>query len=131
MVGYFENITYTITVRNTGSGQASIQLNDVPPLPYLAGSAVGGIVWDDAAGAIKWQGTLTAGESRIFQFAVHGPTPTIPHDTIYTNRVLIQEGNNPAIERTAQVLANPAPTPTSTPTSTPEAHQLYIPYILK
>ena len=128
---YFENITYTITVRNTGSGQASIQLNDVPPLPYLAGSAVGGITWDDAAGAIKWQGSLAAGESRVFQFGVHGPIPTIPYNTIYTNRVTLREGTNTPIERSVDVLANPAPTPTVTPTATPVTHQIYVPYILK
>ena len=130
-MNYFENVTYTITVRNTGSGQASIQLNDVPPLPYLAGSAVGGITWDDAAGAIKWQGSLAAGESRVFQFGVHGPTPVIPYNTIYTNRVTLREGNNAPIERSVDVLANPAPTPTVTPTATPAVHQIYVPYIRK
>ena len=131
VVGYFEDITYTITVRNTGTGQASVTLSDIPPLPYLAGSAVGGIWWDDAAGAIKWQGNLDAGESRIFQFAVHGPTPVIPHDTIYTNHVQLQEGANPPIERSVDVLANPAPTATATPTTTPVSFQLYVPLILK
>lgn len=40
-------------------------------------------------------------------------------------------GSNPAIERSVDGLANPAPTPTVTPTATPVVHQLYVPYILK
>jgi hypothetical protein len=117
-VEYFDEITYTIIVRNTGTAPAQVSLNDVPPLPYKAGSALGGIWWDDGAGAIKWQGLLGVNESRVFIFQVHGILPPIPFDTIYTNEVTIDDGVHPAFVRSASVLANPQPTPTVTPTAT-------------
>lgn len=131
VVAYFEEITYTITVRNTGSAAATVNLSDQPPLPYMAGSAMGGIWWDDAAGLIRWQGTIAAGESRLFQFGVRGPTPPIAHNTIYTNRVTLSDGVNPPIERSVDVLANPAPTPTATPTPTPGSFYVYLPLVLR
>lgn len=133
VVAYFEDITYTIIVRNTGSAAATVNLSDQPPLPYMAGSVMGGIWWDDAAGLIRWQGTIAAGDSRLFQFQVRGPTPPIAHNTIYTNRVTLDDGVNPPIERSVDVLANPAPTPTATPTPTltPTPRFLYLPVVQK
>ena len=118
IVDYFQEVSFIITLRNNGKAPATVSLIDVPPLPYKAGSAVGGIWWDDIAMAIKWQGTLTASESRVFMFSVHGPLPTIPYDTIYTNEVTIDDGVHPPFVRRASVLANPQPTPTVTPTPT-------------
>ena len=141
VVAYFEEIAYTITVRNTGSAAAQVELIDPPPLSYVAGSATGGIWWDDGAGLIRWQGTIAAGDSRIFQFRVHGPTPPIAHNTIYTNRVTLTDGVNPPIVRSIDVLANPSPTATSTPTATPTrtatpsqtpiTRYLYVPVVLR
>ena len=102
-----QDITYTITVRNTGNGQASVQLNDIPPLPYMVGSATGGIWWDDGAGAIRWQGALPAGESRIFQFQVHGPLPGVPANTVLTNSATLSDGVNPPVEVRVDVVVNP------------------------
>ena len=118
VVNYFQEVTFIITLRNNGNGQATVSLTDVPPLPYKAGSAMGGIWWDDAAGMIRWQGTLAVGDSRVFMFSVHGPVPPIPHDTVYTNEVTIDDGVHPPFVRRASVLANPWPTPTVTPTAT-------------
>lgn len=139
VVNYFQEVTFTIILRNDGDGPAEVNLTDIPPLPYKAGSATGGIWWDDVAGAIKWQGTLAVGESRVFMFTVHGPVPTIPYDTIYTNEVTIDDGVHPPFMRRASVLANPqptsTPTPTSTPPSTPTAtptptpHRVYLPLL--
>ena len=145
VVDYFQEVTFTITLRNNGNAPAAVSLTDEPPLPYKAGSAVGGIWWDDAAGAIKWQGTLAVGESRIFMFTVHGPQPTIPHDTTYINEVTIDDSVHPPFVRSASVLANPWPTPTPTPTATPTptetptptatltptAHLHYLPLVLR
>jgi uncharacterized repeat protein (TIGR01451 family) len=125
VVAYFEEITYTITVRNTGSAAATVTLSDQPPLPYVVGSAMGGIWWDDAAGLIRWQGTIVSGESRLFQFRVRGPTPPIAHNTIYTNRVTLSDGVHPPLERSVDVLANPWPTPT------PGPRYVYLPLILR
>lgn len=141
VVAYFEEIAYTITVRNTGSAAAQVELIDPPPLSYVAGSATGGIWWDDVAGLIRWQGTIAAGDSRTFQFRVHGPTPPIAHNTIYTNRVILTDGVNPQIVRSIDVLANPSPTATSTPTATPTStatpsqtpitQRQYLPLVLR
>ena len=142
-VNYFQEVTFTIILRNNGTGEAHVSLSDVPPLPYKAGSAVHGIWCDGTAGAIKWQGTLAVGESRIFTFQVHGPSPPIPHDTIYTNEVTIDDGVHPPFVRSASVLANPQPTPTATPsstvtptatptaTATPVLHRYWLPLMVK
>jgi hypothetical protein len=117
-IGYFEQVTYEIVLSNTGTAPAQVSLVDVPPLPYLAGSAVGGIWWDDGAGAVRWEGTLAVNETRLMRFKTHGPTPVIPHDTVYINTALLYDGVNPPVQISASVLANPAPTPTVTPTAT-------------
>ena len=142
-MNYFQEVTFTIILRNNGTGEAHVSLSDVPPLPYKAGSALDGIWWDDTAGAIKWQGTLAVGESRIFTFQVHGPSPPIPHYTIYTNEVTIDDGVHPPFVRSASVLANPQPTPTATPsstvtptatptaTATPVLHRYWLPLMVK
>ncbi|MEA3334574.1 MAG: sugar-binding protein [Chloroflexota bacterium] len=127
VVDYFEDITYTIVLENAGPGDSDVTLVDVPPLPYLAGSAIGGIWWDDTAGAIRWQGSLEAGDSRVFQFSVHGPVPVIPHNTTISNEVIIDDGVHDPFVRSVEVLANPGPTPTATPT----LRKLYLPIILK
>jgi len=128
-VDYFQEVTFTIILRNNGTADAHVSLSDVPPLPYKAGSALGGIWWDDTAGAIKWQGTLAVGESRVFIFQVHGPLPPIPHDTIYTNEVTIDDGVHPPFVRSASVLANPQLTPTAT--ATPVLHRCWLPLMMK
>jgi uncharacterized repeat protein (TIGR01451 family) len=118
-VDYFQEVTYVITLRNNGTTKAYVTLVDVPPLPYKAGSALGGIWWDDIASAIKWDGTLAVGVSRKFLFSVHGPEPPIAPNTIYTNEVTIDDGVHPPFVRSASVLANPQLTPTATSTHTP------------
>ena len=119
VVEYFQEVRFVITLRNNGTAPTTVSLTDVPPLPYKAGSATGGIWWDDVAGAIRWEGTLAVGESHIFMFSVYGPVPPISHNTIYTNEVTIDDGVHPPFVRSASVLANPEPTPTLTPTDTP------------
>jgi hypothetical protein len=124
VIGFYQEVTYTIHLYNTGTGPTSIELFDTPPLDYVAGSATGGIWWDDTARSIRWQGSLAHGESRLFQFRAYGPPPGIPANTVYTNRVIIRDGTGQAIERTADVLANPA-------TPTPVVWRVYLPIITK
>jgi hypothetical protein len=124
VIGYYQEVTYTIHLHNTGTGSTSIDLVDTPPLAYVPGSAEGGIWWDDGARSIRWQGTLAHGESRLFQFRVYGPAPGIPFNTVYTNRVIIRDGTGQATERTADVLANPA-------TPTPVAGRAYLPIVIR
>ncbi len=130
VVNYYEEITYTIVLHNTGVGTAAVDMTDMPPLPYKAGSATGGIWWDDGAGMIRWQGTLAPQESRVFLFTVHGPVPPIPPNTVYTNEVRIADGVHPIVVRSASVLANPGPTPTPTATTLPGADlHLFLPLV--
>ena len=127
MVNYFQEVTFIITLRNNGNIPATASLTDVPPLPYKAGSAVGGIWWDDVEGAIRWEGTLGVAGSRIFMFTVHGPLPSTPPGTVITNHVIIDDGVHVPFVRSASVLANPQSTPTATPTPLP----LYLPLLLR
>ena len=115
VVGYFDEITYTLVVRNDGSGPAHVTLRDMPPLPYMENSATGGLWWDEETQTLRWEGTINAADSRTFQYVVHGPSPIIPHDTRYWNELVIDDGVHPPFTRSAVVLANPWPTPTSTP----------------
>jgi hypothetical protein len=108
-VPFYQGVTFTIVVHNGGTGAADVELLDVPPLPYRVGTASGGIWWDDRAGAMRWQGGLAAGESRVFSFVTHGPKPPLPQDTIYTNRVTIDDGVHPPLVRSVSVVANPGP----------------------
>ena len=108
-------------LHNSGSAAADVELLDEPPLPYRVGSASGGIWWDDIAGAIRWQGRLESGESRVFTFSTYGPVPPVPHNTVYTNRVTIDDGVHPALVRSVSVLANPEATATPSVTATAEA----------
>jgi photosystem II stability/assembly factor-like uncharacterized protein len=122
-VGYFEEVSYTITLRNTGDTDAHASLSDVPPLPYKTGSALGGIWWDDVQGAIRWEGTVEMGGSRLFMFTVYGPLPTTPPGTMITNEVTIDDGVHPPLVRSASVIISgqPTGTPTATPTATTSA----------
>jgi hypothetical protein len=116
---FYQEVTYAITLRNTGSGLAQVSITDDPPLFYTAGSASGGLWWDDSAGLIRWEGELSAGETRQFTYTVHGPSPPLAHDTLLCNSVTINDGVHPPFERQASVLANPRPTASATPSSTP------------
>lgn len=131
IVDFFEDVTYTILLHNTGNAPADTTLEDVPPLPYLAGSALGGIVWDDVAGKIRWSGVLAAGESRLFQYKVYGPTPPLAHNTILVNNAEVSDGMHPPFILSAEILANPAPTATPTPPPTPplSAQRLWLPLL--
>jgi len=121
VIDVLEDVTYTIIVVNSGDVPAAVSLVDHPPLPYKAGSASGGIWWDDGVGAMRWEGSLAVYESRVFTFAVHGPLQSVPSNTVYTNEVSISDGVHPPVIRSVSVLANPSPTATSTPTDTATA----------
>jgi len=115
---YFQNVAYTITLRNEGDLGASVTITDTPPMAYKDGTASGGLWWDDAAGALRWQGEVAAGAERVLSFLVRGPTPIIAHGSLLVNDVVIDDGVHAPFVRSASVLANPWPTPTLTPTFT-------------
>ena len=132
-VDYFQEVVFTIILRNDGAAPAEVSLVDAPPLPYKAGSALGGIRWDDILGVIWWRGIIESRQSRIFMFRVHGPEPIVPPNTLYTNEVVIDDGVHPPFVRAASILVHPEPTSTATlvpsPTGTPTATSTRIPIV--
>lgn len=116
--GYFQDVTYTITLRNEGDFGASVTITDTPPLPYEDGSASGGLWWDATAGALRWQGEVASGAERVLSFVVSGPTPIIAHNSMMVNDVVIDDGVHAPFVRSAKVVVNPTGTPTPTPTFT-------------
>jgi uncharacterized repeat protein (TIGR01451 family) len=113
-VDYFQDITYTITLNNTGNAAATVKLTNVLSLPYQDSSATGGIWWDETANAMKWEGSLAANEARVFTFRVQGPNPIVPHNTTFVNEVIIEDGIHAPIVRSVPIIANPRATDTPT-----------------
>jgi hypothetical protein len=122
-IAFYQEVAYTITLRNDGVSPAQVTLTDRPPLYYKTGSASGGIWWDDLALTLRWEGTLPAGESRVLSYVVHGPHPPLAHDTLFENEARIDDGVHPPFVLSASVLANPRPTASATATSTPTPSQ--------
>jgi len=104
-------LEYRLELANTGLISAAVQANI--PIPahtrYLEGSATGGVTYDASANAIHWQGTILAGASRQFTFAVQVddlvPDSTVV-DAIATIQVCTKQGEcdgvHPAFTRTAR-----------------------------
>jgi len=130
VVEILQEVTYTIIVRNTGDGPAAVALYDDPPLPYKAGTALGGIWWDDGAGAIRWEGLLGAYESRVFMFTVYGPLPGISYGTVYTNEAIISDGVHAPILPRASVVVNRVLTATATATAVAPGCRQHCPLII-
>ena len=130
---YEHPIDYTLYLSNTGSRDGQITLIDVPPLPYVSGTAWGGLWWDPATQSLHWQGTVRAGIITAFGYRLAGPSACVPPGTVYTNTLTIDDGYHPPFVRSAQVViaAGPTPwascTPTATPTVTPTATETSTP----
>ena len=119
--GYEHPIDYTLFLSNTGGRDGQITLIDVPPLPYVPGTAWGGLWWDPATQSLRWQGTVRAGFINVFGYRLAGPSACVPPGTVYTNTLTIDDGYHPPFVRSAQVVVEPGPTPaaTCTPVATP------------
>ncbi len=158
VVSYDQPIVYSIWLRNTGGSGGQVAFIDMPPLPYAPGTAWGGLAWDPATQSLRWQGTMAAGEIRLFGYTLTGPSACVAPGTVYTNTLLVDDGISPLFTRSVEVVVAAGPTPvascsptatrtptptvtptdtvTPTPTSTPTATatpgpvQRYLPLIL-
>ena len=120
-MAYGHPIDYTLYLSNTGARDGQITLIDVPPLPYVSGTAWGGLWWDPATQTLRWQGTVRAGIITAFGYRLSGPSACVPPGTVYTNTLTIDDGYHPPFVRSAQVFIEPGPTPVAscTPVPTP------------
>ncbi len=150
VVGYGQTIVYSIWLINSARSPGQVALVDVPPLPYVPGTMWGGLSWEAGTQSFRWQGTMAAGEIRLFGYSLTAPSVCVPPGTVYTNTLTIDDGYHPPFVRSVQVVvaAGPTPwasctptipptatgtsTPTITPTSTttPTPRHRYLPLIL-
>ena len=129
VVAYDQSIIYGIRLINTGGSGGQVAFIDIPPLPYVPGTAWGGLAWDPATQSLRWQGTMAVGEIRLFGYSLTGPSACVAPGTVYTNTLLVDDGYHPLFTRSVQVVVAAGPTPvasctptatrTATPTTTP------------
>ena len=123
VVGYGQTIVYSIWLINSARSPGQVALVDVPPLPYAPGTMWGGLSWDAGTQSFRWQGTMAAGEVRLFGYSLTAPSVCVPPGTAYTNILTIDDGYHPPFVRSVQVVVAAGPTPwaSCTPTITPTA----------
>jgi len=113
-----EILTYTILVKNGGSGPATVTLTDTLPAEviYVPGSAWvgsgGQAVYDASRHRLTWSGRVPVRGMATVRFAVQaiGPGPI-------TNRVILNDGAGNVIERSV--------------TTAGEKQRLFLPFIMK
>ena len=123
VVGYGQTVVYSIWLINSARSPGQVALVDVPPLPYAPGTMWGGLSWDAGTQSFRWQGTMAAGEIRLFGYSLTAPSVCVPPGTVYTNTLTIDDGYHPPFVRSVQVVVAAGPTPwaSCTPTITPTA----------
>jgi len=101
-----EVLTYTLTLQNTGTADAT-EVTVVDPIPgqtvYLPGSATGGASYDEATNRIFWSGPVPSGEQVALSFAVRIMRP-LPDGTVIENAATIDDGARRPFTRTAATL---------------------------
>jgi uncharacterized repeat protein (TIGR01451 family) len=103
-------ITYTVTVRNTGTGTlVGDAVDTVPATVSTPASVTGGGVWSPAQRTLTWSGvSLAAGQSATFSYAVTvldtAPAGELPNDVAFLDRQA----------RTVHLVGVPTPTLTKT-----------------
>jgi uncharacterized repeat protein (TIGR01451 family) len=111
-------LTYTILVKNRGSGPATVILTDTLPagVIYIPGSAWAGsggpAMYDDSTHRLTWSGPVPVRGMATVRFAVQATG-----QGLITNRVLLDDGAGNVIEK--QV------------TTGPKESMLFLPLILK
>jgi len=98
-----EVLTYTLTLRNAGTADAT-DVAVVDPIPahtvYQSGSATGGAIYDGAVNRILWSGAVPSGGQASFSFAVR-TVPPLPDGTVIENTATIDDGVRSPFTRTA------------------------------
>jgi uncharacterized repeat protein (TIGR01451 family) len=93
-------LTYTILVKNGGSGPATVTLTDTLPaeLVYVSGSAWAGsggpAVYDTSAHRLTWSGPVPARAMATVRFAARAAG-----QGLITNTVLLDDGAGNVIEK--------------------------------
>ncbi len=108
-----ETLTYTIGLRNSGPGEATVTLTDTLPVSttYVPGSltflsGMGGYI--SATRTITWSGMVTANVPVDVSF--QATVSQVPNDAEIVNAVLIYDGVGVTHEREAPVLVRVPPT---------------------
>ncbi len=93
-------ITYTLTLRNTGTASATVALTDTPPLSVtvLTDSLPGDVAWDGVH--LRWSGVVPAGAEVARSFAVRIEA-VVPPGTVLTNTLEIDDGAGGQLTRYA------------------------------
>jgi uncharacterized repeat protein (TIGR01451 family) len=98
-----EVLTYTLTLRNTGTADA-MGVIVVDPIPlhtvYQPNSATGGAIFDQASNRILWNGVVPSGDQVSLSFAVR-TVPPLPDGTVIENAASIDDGVQSPFTRTA------------------------------
>jgi len=107
-----QTVSYTITLANTGTGDATnVRLTDTLPLSltYQAGSLwAGGGSYGEASGVITWTGAIAAGAATTVRYAtVVSPALPVSDTVALVNTVWIDDGINAPIKQAVAVFTNP------------------------
>lgn len=112
-----EKVTYTLTIKNTGTAPAPDPwiIDAIPAgTTYVADSVTGGAVYDAASNSIKWDGaSLAIGAEHIVTFKVQVNADTAI-DTVITNAAIFKDVRF-AMEVTKSAATTVVPQPVITP----------------
>ncbi|HOU13612.1 MAG TPA: hypothetical protein PKZ84_10895, partial [Anaerolineae bacterium] len=88
-----DDLTYTVTLRNTGGHPATVTLTDTLPAGLLLVSGFDG-------GGLTWNGVIAAGESRALTLVAQAD-PALPETIVVSNTVVIDDGYHLPFARSA------------------------------
>jgi len=87
-------LSYTITLRNTGTGPAD-SAGFLAPVPhgmtYVPESATGGAYYDEVADCVRWEGSMEPDAEMPFSFAL-ATDPSAPNGTVVTTTISVFDG---------------------------------------
>jgi uncharacterized repeat protein (TIGR01451 family) len=93
-------VTYTITVRNTGSSRSVTVWDQIPfAVEYVDGSATGGATYSSGPPAqVTWSGTIDTDETVVFTFQVFVVEPETVGPLCFTNQAHSDEASSNIVE---------------------------------
>ena len=102
-----QSITYTLRLANSSSTVAG-GLSVIDPLPpalsYVIGSATGGLLFDDATGQMRWQGSLAPHTMLTMTFQAR--LASLPGRTPVTNTAYLRTTARPDLPSVASLVAS-------------------------